>query len=52
MDVDPYDHDSASYAAIAYSGGVAWEKDSDPQKRLEFWTWWLNYAVPAAADSP
>ena len=25
-DVDPYDHDSAFCAAIAYSGGAAWEK--------------------------
>ena len=50
-DVGPYDHDSAFCAAIAYSGGATWGKGSDPQKRLEFWTWWLNYAVPAAMDN-
>ena len=41
-DVDPYDHDSTFFAAVAYSGGATWEEASDPQKRLEFWTWWLK----------
>ena len=50
-DIDPYDHDSAFCAAIAYSGGAAWEKGSDPKKRHEFWTWWLNDAVPAAMEN-
>jgi hypothetical protein len=51
-DVDPYDHDSAICAAIAYSGGAAWDQGSDPTKRLAFWTWWLNIAVPAAMENP
>jgi hypothetical protein len=50
MDVDPYDHDSAFCAAIAYSGGPPWEKNSNSQKRLEFWTWWLTCAVCAAVS--
>jgi hypothetical protein len=50
-DVDPYDHDTAFCAVIAYSGGAAWDKASDSQKRLEFWTWWLSHAVPIAVDN-
>jgi hypothetical protein len=48
MDVDPYDHDSCFCAMIAYSGGPSWNRRSDPQKRLEFWTWWLTSAVGEA----
>jgi hypothetical protein len=48
MDCDPYDCDSAFCAAVAYAGGAPWEEHSDPQKRLEFWTWWLTSAVRTA----
>ena len=48
MDVDPYDHDSAFCAAIAYCGGPPWDEKSDAAKRLEFWTWWLTSAVRMA----
>jgi len=48
MDVEPYDHDSAFCALIAYSGGPPWDKSSDAEKRLEFWTWWLTSAVRTA----
>lgn len=48
MDVDPYDHDAAFCAAIAYSEGPSWDEASDAKRRLEFWTWWLTSAVPTA----
>lgn len=41
-DIDPYDHDSSFCASVAYCGGPTWDSRSDPQKRLEFWTWWLR----------
>lgn len=47
-DVGPYDHDSSFCAAIAYSGGPPWDKNSNAQKRFEFWVWWLTSALPAA----
>jgi len=48
MDVDPYSHDAAFCAAIAYSAGPSWDETSDRKRRLEFWTWWLTVAVRAA----
>jgi hypothetical protein len=51
IDVDPYTHDSAFCAAIAYSGGVPWQTNSDVEKRREFWTWWLTSAVRVAMAS-
>jgi hypothetical protein len=50
MDVDPYDHDSAFCAAIAYSAGPAWEPTSNAQKRFQFWTWWLRSAGKIAVS--
>lgn len=50
-DVDPYDHDSSFCAAIAYSGGPPWEKNSDTKKRLEFWVWWLSSVGRVAVTS-
>ncbi|SRR5579883_346459 len=46
-DIDPWSYDTAGWAANAYAGPV-WKPESDQQKRLEFWTWWLAEAVPAA----
>lgn len=48
IDIEPYDSDSSHFAAVAYSGGASWEEGSDPQKCLEFWTWWLTSAVRTA----
>ena len=42
------DNDGASVASIAYAGGTALDPKSDPEKRLEFWEWWLKEAVPAS----
>jgi hypothetical protein len=48
IDIDPYDHDSAFCAAIAYCGGPPWDEKTDAEKRLEFWKWWLTSAVRTA----
>jgi hypothetical protein len=45
---DAYHLDTAYLASLAYAGGASDETESDPEKRLEFWEWWLNEAVPAA----
>jgi len=45
VDVDPYDHDSAFLASIAYAGGAPWESRGDAQKRRAFWTWWLTDCI-------
>ncbi|MUG99362.1 hypothetical protein F7734_46585 [Scytonema sp. UIC 10036] len=44
-------NDAAFFAACAYANGAVWETisgKSDSAKRLEFWSWWLNVAVPSA----
>lgn len=46
-DIDIWSSDVAKWAVNAVAGPV-WKPDSDAAKRLEFWTWWLNQAVPAA----
>jgi|GEM_PF-980021 len=46
--------DTASSAAIAYAGridggdGYLIDSPSDPEKRREFWEWWLTEAIPQA----
>jgi hypothetical protein len=50
-DVDPLDHDSSHLAAIAAAGGPPWHAGSDVERRRQFWRWWLDDAVPAAAGS-
>jgi hypothetical protein len=49
IDVDAYEDDPSLPASLAYCGGPTWDPDSDSQKRLEFWTWWLTSAVRSAA---
>jgi hypothetical protein len=46
--LDPYDLDVAPTAAAAYADGFRWDSESDPQKRRQFWQWWLTEAVPKA----
>jgi Immunity protein Imm5 len=44
-------NDTAFFAACVYANGAVWETVSgkvDSGKRLEFWSWWLNIAVPNA----
>ena len=49
---DFMDNDVHFYAATAYANGppyaIALSSDSSPDKRQEFWEWWLTEAVPAA----
>jgi len=49
--VDPYQSDAAYFAAIACAHGSVRAPTADPTKRWEFWTWWLDEAVPAAWDA-
>jgi hypothetical protein len=50
LDIDPYDHDSAFCATVAYCHGPTWESRSDSQKRFEFWTWWLKAALSISKE--
>jgi hypothetical protein len=44
--VDVYDADAAYWAADTYSGSM-WDLATlDRERRLKFWTWWLEEAVP------
>ena len=43
-----HDIDASWIASAVWAGGPVWEKQSDPTKRREFWTWWLDKAVPNA----
>jgi Immunity protein Imm5 len=44
--VDYYDYDAAYCAAIAYTG-AEWDlENSNLERRLNFWKWWLEEAVP------
>lgn len=45
--IDLASSDTAKWASNAIAGPV-WKPDSDRDKRLDFWTWWLTEAVPAA----
>ena len=45
-DLDPYEWDCSFYASMAYAGGAWWDEASSKTKRVEFWTWWLEEAVP------
>ncbi len=45
------DHDTAFFAAIAYTNGPWWGEGSSKAKRFEFWTWWLTDAVPSAWET-
>jgi len=48
---DPQDHDNfdcACWVANAISGGYPGVENFDAQKNLEFWTWYLNEAIPTA----
>ncbi|NOJ96000.1 hypothetical protein HMI51_24075 [Corallococcus coralloides] len=54
--VDAEDMDASMFAAAASAGGPSWDASSDPERRLQFWEWWLSEAVPhayrAVASSP
>jgi hypothetical protein len=46
-ELDPWASDTAKWAANAYAGIIG-QPESDAAKRLAFWTWWLNEAIPLA----
>ncbi|RKH88048.1 hypothetical protein D7Y21_16485 [Corallococcus sp. AB045] len=46
--VDAEDMDASMFAAAASAGGPSWDASSDPERRLQFWEWWLSEAVPHA----
>ncbi len=47
QDLDPWTFDVAHHASVAYAGEV-WAPTLDIHKNREFWTWWLDEAVPTA----
>jgi hypothetical protein len=47
-EVDPDASDASAFACAAYAGGGVWDADSDSDRRREFWSWWLDEAVPNA----
>jgi hypothetical protein len=48
---DPENHDSAYYSAVAQAGGLPGDENSSPERRLEFWRWWLNEGVESAFNA-
>jgi hypothetical protein len=52
LDVNPTDLDASYFTAYIHCGGGTWDEQSDPEKRREFWEWWLTHAVPTAFHSP
>ena len=49
LELDPTLWDASFYASLAWSGGATWENGAgDPIRRCEFWTWWLDEAIPEA----
>jgi hypothetical protein len=45
-ELDYTDWSSEYFAAMIYAGGPPGDPDSSNQRRREFWTWYLNTAVP------
>jgi hypothetical protein len=48
--IDPDELDTTFYAATSYSNGTIWDEDSNSDKRKDFWTWYLNNAIPSIAE--
>lgn len=47
-DQDPYTINT-EYCALVSSAGLPYRENFNPQKSLEFWTWWLEEAVSMAS---
>jgi hypothetical protein len=43
--------DAAANAVVAYANGTIRHPDSNPQRRLEFWRWYLSEAIPSVYDA-
>lgn len=48
---DPQDWEASFLSSLACCGGAVWEDEGDNQKRREFWSWYLNQAIPFAWDT-
>lgn len=46
-ELDPYEWDAGYYASIAYSDSGTSDHTSESVLRRQFWSWYLNDAVPA-----
>jgi hypothetical protein len=49
--VSPDEWDPCFFASLALTGGAVWEGIGSPDKRREFWNWYLTTAVPDAFAS-
>ena len=47
---EPGTGDTALFAAAAFAG-PSWEGAPDPRKAREFWTWWLQEAIPTTWEA-
>jgi hypothetical protein len=47
-DYERDEHDASFWASVAVAGGEPWEAAADSEKRLQFWEWWLDEAIPQA----
>jgi hypothetical protein len=47
LDEDRDDWDAGFFACAAFSG-APWGTNSDPRRRLQFWEWYIDDAVPQA----
>jgi hypothetical protein len=51
LEIDPEQWDASFYASLAYAGGAVWEeKAGNPDKRRQFWIWFICEAVPLAVS--
>jgi hypothetical protein len=48
LDEDRDCWDTSFFACGAFSGEFPWAETSDPEKRLQFWEWYISEAVPKA----
>ena len=49
IDLEPDEWHASFFASLAWAGGAVWEGEvADANKRREFWTWFINDALPEA----
>jgi hypothetical protein len=46
----PHDWDASLCACVAYTGDASLLAEASRAKRLEFWQWWLDVAIPQAYE--
>ena len=47
-EISPEDWDPSFYASLAASGGAVWEIKNKVKERFEYWSWYLEVAIPRA----